>query len=62
MRYVLDVCAELVTALLGDCPAFTILAPSCESIGVVGYITWRATFLLPADAAIELFADRAHLV
>ncbi|AKN18707.2 transcriptional regulator [Mycobacterium haemophilum DSM 44634] len=61
-EHVLDACAELVVALLGACPALTILATSREPIGVAGEITWRVPSLSLADEAIELFVDRARLV
>ncbi len=38
------------------------LATSREPIGVTGEATWRVPSLAVADAAIELFADRARLV
>ena len=61
-EHLLEVCAEVVTTLLGACPALTILATSREPIGVAGEVTWRVSMLSPADEAVELFTDRAALV
>jgi predicted ATPase/class 3 adenylate cyclase/DNA-binding CsgD family transcriptional regulator len=60
-EHVLDATAELVMALLGGAPGLTVLATSREPIGVAGEATWRVPSLSVADAAIELFADRARL-
>ena len=60
-EHLLDVCAELVVALLGTCPQLTILTTSREPIGVAGEVTWRVPSLSLADEAIELFVDRARL-
>ena len=60
-EHVLDASAELVVALLGGAPGLTMLATSREPIGVAGEATWRVPSLSVADAAIELFADRARL-
>jgi predicted ATPase/class 3 adenylate cyclase/DNA-binding CsgD family transcriptional regulator len=60
-EHVLDATAELVMALLGGAPGLTVLATSREPIGVTGEATWRVPSLSVADAAIELFADRARL-
>ncbi len=60
-EHVLDATAELVMALLGGAPGLTVLATSREPIGVTGEATWRVPSLALADAAIELFADRARL-
>jgi predicted ATPase/tetratricopeptide (TPR) repeat protein len=60
-EHLLDACAELVVALLGGAPGLTMLATSREPIGVTGEATWRVPSLSVADAAIELFADRARL-
>jgi predicted ATPase/class 3 adenylate cyclase len=60
-EHLLDASAELVMALLGGAPALTVLATSREPIGVAGEATWRVPSLSVADAAIELFADRARL-
>ncbi len=60
-EHVLDASAELVVALLGGAPGLTMLATSREPIGVPGEATWRVPSLSVADAAIELFADRARL-
>ena len=60
-EHLLDACAELVVALLGGAPGLTVLATSREPIGVTGEATWRVPSLSLADAAIELFADRARL-
>ena len=60
-EHLLDVCAELVIALLGASPQLTILTTSREPIGVAGESTWRVPSLALADEAIELFVDRARL-
>ena len=60
-EHLLDASAELVVALLGGAPGLTVLATSREPIGVAGEATWRVPSLSVADAAIELFADRARL-
>ena len=60
-EHLLDASAELVVALLGGAPGLTVLATSREPIGVTGEATWRVPSLSVADAAIELFADRARL-
>ena len=60
-EHVLDASAELVVALLAGAPGLTVLATSREPIGVSGEATWRVPSLSVADAAIELFADRARL-
>ena len=59
-EHLLDACAALVVALLGGCPALTVVATSREPIGVAGEVTWRVPSLSLADEAIELFTDRAR--
>ena len=59
-EHLLDASAALVVALLGACPALTLLATSREPIGVAGEVSWRVPSLSLADEAIELFADRAR--
>jgi class 3 adenylate cyclase len=61
-EHLLDACADLVVGLQGGCPAVTVLATSREPIGVAGEVSWRVPSLSLADAAIELFADRARRV
>ncbi|AWV48222.1 possible transcriptional regulator [Mycobacterium leprae] len=61
-EYLLDVCANVMTTLLGACPSLTILATSREPIGVAGEVIWRVSMLSPADEAVELFTERAALV
>ena len=60
-EHLLDASAELVVAVLAGAPGLTVLATSREPIGVTGEATWRVPSLSVADAAIELFADRARL-
>jgi predicted ATPase/class 3 adenylate cyclase/DNA-binding CsgD family transcriptional regulator len=60
-EHLLDVCAELVVAVLAAAPGLTLLATSREPIGVPGEATWRVPSLSVSDEAIELFADRARL-
>ena len=59
-EHLLDATADLIMALLGACPALTLLATSREPIGVTGEVSWRVPSLSLADEAIELFTDRAH--
>ena len=59
-EHLLDASAELIIALLGACPALTLLATSREPIGVTGEVSWRVPSLSLADEAIELFSDRAR--
>ena len=61
-EHLLDACAALVVALLGGCPAVTVVATSREPIGVPGEVSWRVPSLSLADEAIELFTDRARHV
>jgi predicted ATPase/class 3 adenylate cyclase/DNA-binding CsgD family transcriptional regulator len=61
-EHLLDACAQMVVALLGGCPAVTLLATSREPIGVAGEVSWRVPSLSLADEAIELFTDRARQV
>jgi predicted ATPase len=61
-EHLLDASAELAVALLGACPAVTLMATSREPIGVAGEVSWRVPSLSLADEAIELFADRARQV
>jgi predicted ATPase len=59
-EHLLDSSAELIIALLGACPALTLLSTSREPIGVTGEVSWRVPSLSLADEAIELFSDRAR--
>ena len=59
-EHLLDASAELITSLLGACPALTLLTTSREPIGVAGEVSWRVPSLSLADEAIELFSDRAR--
>jgi predicted ATPase/DNA-binding CsgD family transcriptional regulator len=61
-EHVLDASAALVNVMLGACSNLTVLATSREPIGVAGEVTWRVPSLSLNDEAVELFADRAHLV
>jgi predicted ATPase/class 3 adenylate cyclase/DNA-binding NarL/FixJ family response regulator len=61
-EHLLDATAELVAAMLGACPAVTVLATSREPIGMAGEVTWRVSSLSITDEAVELFTDRARLV
>ncbi len=61
-EHLLDASAALVVALLGGCPAVTVMATSREPIGVAGEVSWRVPSLSLADEAIELFTDRARRV
>jgi predicted ATPase/class 3 adenylate cyclase/DNA-binding CsgD family transcriptional regulator len=59
-EHLLDASAELVIALLGACPALTLLATSREPIGLTGEVSWRVPSLSLADEAVQLFGDRAR--
>jgi predicted ATPase/class 3 adenylate cyclase/DNA-binding CsgD family transcriptional regulator len=60
-EHLLDASADMIVALLGAASGLTVLATSREPIGMTGEATWRVPSLSVADAAIELFADRARL-
>ncbi len=55
-EHLLDSSADLIIALLGACPALTLLATSREPIGVTGEVSWRVPSLSLTDEAIELSA------
>jgi predicted ATPase/class 3 adenylate cyclase/DNA-binding CsgD family transcriptional regulator len=61
-EHLLDVCAELTTAILDGCPEITVLATSREPIGVAGEAIWRVSSLSLNDSAVQLFVDRAQQV
>jgi predicted ATPase/class 3 adenylate cyclase/DNA-binding CsgD family transcriptional regulator len=61
-EHLLDACAALAGALLGACPAVTLLVTSREPLRVAGEIAWQVPSLSLADEAIELFTDRARHV
>ncbi|WP_243632760.1 LuxR family transcriptional regulator [Mycobacterium uberis] len=61
-EHLLELCAEVITTLLGACSSLTILATSREPIGVAGEVIWRVPMLSSANEAVELFTDRAALV
>ena len=61
-EHLADACAAMAAALLGACPAVTLLATSREPIRAVGEITWGVPSLSLDDEAIELFIDRARQV
>ncbi|OBI00071.1 LuxR C-terminal-related transcriptional regulator [Mycobacterium sp. E2733] len=61
-EHLLTACAELALAVLGVAPGLTLLTTSREPIGVPGEATCRVPSLSPDDEAVELFADRAHLM
>jgi predicted ATPase/DNA-binding CsgD family transcriptional regulator len=61
-EHLLDATAALAAALLGACPAVTVLATSREPIGMSGEVIWRVSSLSITDEAVELFTDRARLV
>lgn len=58
----IDACASLTVALLGACPAVTILTTSREPIRVAGEVVWAVPSLSLADEAIALFTERARHV
>lgn len=59
-EHLLDACGTLVAELLTVCPQLTILTTSREPLGVPGELGWRVPSLGIADAAVELFEDRAR--
>ena len=61
-EHLADACAAMAAALLGACPAVTLLATSREPIRAAGEITWGVPSLSLDDEAIELFIDRARQV
>lgn len=61
-EHLIDACASLTDALLGACPAVTVLATSREPIRVAGEVAWAVPSLSLADEAIALFTDRARQV
>jgi len=61
-EHLIDACAALTVALLGACPAVTILATSREPIRVAAEVAWAVPSLSLADEAITLFTDRARHV
>jgi predicted ATPase/class 3 adenylate cyclase/DNA-binding CsgD family transcriptional regulator len=61
-EHLIDACATLTIALLGACPAVTILATSREPIRVAGEVAWAVPSLSLADEATALFTDRARYV
>jgi predicted ATPase/class 3 adenylate cyclase len=61
-EHLADACAATTAALLGACPAVTLLATSREPIRAAGEITWGVPSLSLDGEAIELFTDRARQV
>jgi predicted ATPase/class 3 adenylate cyclase/DNA-binding CsgD family transcriptional regulator len=61
-EHLIDACAALTFALIGACPAATILATSREPIRTAGEVAWAVPSLPIADEAIELFVTRARHV
>jgi predicted ATPase/class 3 adenylate cyclase/DNA-binding CsgD family transcriptional regulator len=59
-EHLADACATMAAAILGACPAVTLLATSREPIRAAGEITWSVPSLSLHDEAIELFTDRAR--
>jgi predicted ATPase/class 3 adenylate cyclase/DNA-binding CsgD family transcriptional regulator len=59
-EHLADACATMAAAILGACPAVTLLATSREPIRAAGEITWSVPSLSLRDEAVELFADRAR--
>jgi non-specific serine/threonine protein kinase len=72
-EHLVQACAELIAALLRDCPHLQVLATSREILGIAGETTWQvqplglpATFgsveRIEASAAGRLLVDRARAV
>ena len=61
-EHLIDACASLTAALLGACPAVSILATSREPIRVAGEVAWGVPSLSLTDEAIALFTERARQV
>ncbi|NYI05824.1 AfsR/SARP family transcriptional regulator [Allostreptomyces psammosilenae] len=56
-EHVIQGCAELVEALLSDCPRLTVLATSREPLGIPGEVV-RPVDPLPTASAMRLLAER----
>jgi predicted ATPase/DNA-binding CsgD family transcriptional regulator len=74
-EHLLDACAQLVNALLRDCPKLRVLTTSREALGITGEIAWRVPSLpvpypqhlppfdeLKRNPAVRLFVERATAV
>jgi predicted ATPase/class 3 adenylate cyclase/DNA-binding CsgD family transcriptional regulator len=61
-EHLIDACASLTVALLGACPAVSVLATSREPIRVAAEVAWAVPSLSLADEAITLFTHRARHV
>jgi predicted ATPase/DNA-binding CsgD family transcriptional regulator len=61
-EHLIEACASLAVALLGACPAVTVLATSREPLRVAGEVAWGVPSLSMTDDAITLFTDRARNV
>jgi predicted ATPase/DNA-binding XRE family transcriptional regulator len=74
-EHLLDACAELLDAVLRNCPDISVLATSREPVGVGGEVVWRVPSLavpearlamsldhLERNACVRLFSDRARAV
>lgn len=60
-EHVVDVCAEIVDAILRSCAEVGILTTSREALGIAGEQTWLVPPLVQ-DEAVQLFAERARAV
>ncbi|PXY36666.1 LuxR C-terminal-related transcriptional regulator [Prauserella flavalba] len=60
-EHLLEPTAELVSAVLAECPEITVLATTREPLGIGGETVWRVPPLRPAES-VRLFAERASLV
>jgi predicted ATPase/DNA-binding XRE family transcriptional regulator len=72
-EHLVQACAELIAALLRDCPHLQVLATSREPLGIAGETTWQVHPLqlperfgsaerIQTSAAGRLFLDRARAV
>ncbi|MEV0586226.1 tetratricopeptide repeat protein [Nonomuraea sp. NPDC050310] len=67
-EHVIEACAELVDALVANCPGLRVLATSREPVRIAGELVWRVPPLelpeereeIEASEAVQLFLERAY--